>query len=120
MCGLHRLLNAQRSAESGKGSGCIVFTPVEASIDGSLGPFAEWLEEGCNRECRYHNDQGRLRHLPGKRTCECLEHDDKPKVDQRQQCRQGAVDQGTVDNNINVEKAMAQDSYGQGDGEWQN
>src|SRR6266566_668708 len=118
MGGLHRFFNhryqflsqplqvyliAQGSAEGSKGTGGIVLPTVEAPIDDLLNAMAQRLEQGGDHKSR--GDNGDVRCLTDESAQHKLQRDDESNIEQGQRGCQCAVDQGAVDDDIDIPKS---------------
>src|SRR5436309_3199385 len=73
---------------------------LEATIDGLLDAMAQGMEQGGNRESGGHN--GDVGGLTDESTQQELQRDDQSNIDQGQHGCQCAVDQGAVNDEINI------------------
>src|SRR5215467_15704622 len=117
---LHRLLNhrnqvtrkrrqvhlaAQGSRKFGERADGIVLAAIEVTINGGLQATAQGPEESGDNEGR--GDDGELR-ISGEAAKQSLECDDTDGVDKREGSGEGAIDEGTIEQDIYVEEPVAQ------------
>src|SRR2546421_7725058 len=102
---------AKCCAESLQCPGCIILATVEATIDKRLQTMAQGLEESRDGERRGNNDDWRLRGLSSEQAHQRLQTDHEANVDQCQDSRQRAIDQGAIDQHIDIVQTMAQDCH---------
>ncbi len=91
--------------------GRVVFVAVETAIDRALDPAAERLKQRRDRQCRH--DQRQRGALRRECTGDLLQQDYAPEVDGAKYGRERAVDQRTIDDDVDIEEPVAQN----GDGE---
>src|SRR6266566_8139475 len=78
-------------------TGCIVLAAVKAAVNALLNAAAQWLEEGSNGKSGSHNRQVVS---SGETAQEKLQADDATGIQQDQRHAQRAVNERTVDQNI--------------------
>src|SRR6266566_3955880 len=105
---------AQCGTQSGERTDRIVLATVEAAVNTLLNATAQWLEESSNGKSGGHNRQVVS---SGETAQEKLQADDATGIQQDQRHAQRAVNERTVDQNIDVPEPGAQD--GNGEKEWE-
>src|SRR5215469_673385 len=132
MCRLHGLLNdcqqlltqlvqiyliAQGRTEGCKGTSDIISGAVEPPVDYGLKTSSQWLEQSSNAKRRSDHHHGSLcspRKLSCEHTQKRLQGNNTYEIDQGQDCRQRAIDQGAVDDDIDVPEPGTQDCKSDG------
>src|SRR5438874_2488149 len=132
MTGLHRFIDdreqilaqlaqvnfiPQRCAERLQRFSSIILATIETSVDDGLNASSQGLEESRNGEGRDHKGDGRLGELAGEQAYQRAETDDQTNVDQSQQDCERAIDQRTIDHNINIPQPRAQNGNGEKNGD---
>src|SRR5918998_286090 len=106
---------AQAGRERFQGLSGVVLAAVEAPVYEGLDASPQWVKQCCYHE--RGDDYGELRLLL--LACERTEHElgrrHPAEIHQRQRRREGTVDQRTVDDEVYVVKAVAEDSYANSD-----
>src|SRR5829696_9460910 len=108
-------LVAQLLAESFEGLRRIVLAAVEAAVYEGLDTMAEGVKQGRDNEGGGHDRKGGL--LTREQDEDTLQHHDAAEVEGNQHNRQGAVDEGSVYDHIDVVEPMTQDGDAYGDGD---
>src|SRR5829696_8590318 len=96
----------EAGAESFQRLCSIVLAPIEAPIHESLHPLKQLVEQGGDDERGDYNSQLRLASC--ERSEDVLQRDNAAEVDQHQRRRQSTVDQGAVDDYIDVVETVAE------------
>src|SRR5215208_1689778 len=130
MCGLHTLpyhphqvfaqgvqvcLVPKLGGECFQGLSRVVLPAVEAAVYEGLDATSEGVEQGSDHKRGDDDGQLGLLLLATERAEDRLGCRYTSEVDQRQQEREGAVDEGAVDQEVYVIEAIAKDSYPYGD-----
>ncbi len=108
-------LAAEGGTEGFQGPGRVIFTTVEAMVDGGLDAMAQGLEEGSNDQGG--DDDGDTAVLADDAPQERLQANDQANIDRRQDDRECAIDQGAVDDDVDIVEPVAQQGDPDGEGE---
>jgi hypothetical protein len=95
-------LIAQRGTESCHDPGRIILAAIEAAINDSLEASSQRLQEGRNHQRRADDAQGLLGQAAGHGTHQGSQGEDETNIQRHQQDGQAAIDQGAVDDDIDV------------------
>ncbi len=104
-------LIAQRGAKCCQGTRCIIFAAIEAPINDPLNSMTQRLEQKVDHQRGEDDDHTAA--LVDDATQQRLQANHQAHVDPRQDDRQRAIDQGAVDDDIDIPQPVAQN----GDGE---
>src|SRR5918993_3349238 len=97
------------SRESFQGLSSVVLAAVEAPVYKALYAASQRREQCCYQEGGCHHCEGGL--LPSERDEDPLQYNDAAEVECDQCDGEQTVDEGTVDDDVDVVEAVAQDSY---------
>src|SRR5829696_2346503 len=109
-------LVSQPAREAFQGLRGIVLLAIEATIDEGLYATTQRGEQGGYRQRGGHHGELRLLYLAGESTEDRLNPYHAPEVHEQEHQRQRTVDQGAVDDHVDVVESVAEYSgaYGQG------
>src|SRR5215217_8302573 len=99
----------QLDGEGFQGLPYVVFAAVEAAVDEALDMAPQRVGECGDKQGGGHHDQLRQLLLVGQDAEESLGCRHSTEIDARQDCREGAVDEGAVDKYIYVVESIAHD-----------